>query len=807
MLTNQSRVLFNRFAIKYPLILTLAKRSQSIWKLGHKEMERRLELLLSQERLVFLVGAGISIPSPSNMMPGSEFNAGVISRISPNKETEEELLNLCNSERHDRRNKGDFLRFEGLMQILHDHVDQKLNVLNCFADCDRPNENHHVLASLIHKGHYVFTTNFDALIEHACKQLHLPCFPLIIDEEFREYSSGKYPFPLFKLHGSLRRFDGKQWIDSRDSVEATLEAVGKSGDEMQFEPGKRNVITSVLREHDLVVLGYSGYDDFDIGPMLRSISSDKRIIWINHSRNERAYSWSDLETAPRDKNGNFLRKREECLRAMGTVSGGRCARKPESIFLFDVDTSDVTEVLRRQHEIAVPELGEDYLVDKGAFLDEWARVHVHSEGDRCGVAARAYDSLGRHERALAHSQEASERFAESGDRSGLSAALHQIGMIHYAKGEHKEALANYQESIRMAEELGDERSISASLHQIALVHEFRGDYDQALDNHQRSWGISEELGDRRGIAASLCEIARIHRNRGEYDEALEQYQRSLAIAQELGDRQGVSTILHNMGVTQYLKGEYDQALENYRKNLAIREALGDRHGIGTSLHEIGLVYQNRGEYDLASENYRRSLTIAEELGDRSAISASLHQMGVTHHLKGEYDEALKQYQRSLAIKQELGDRPRIFESLNQIALVHQERGEYDQALDNHHRGLATADALGDKRSMSKSLHNIGVIHYLKEDYDHALESCQRSLALKQEIGFKLGVATSFSQIGLVHLAQQHYKDAVGYLHRAAMLFRELNSPYLDKTMDILDSTRQAIGDDRFRDCLRECAGG
>jgi hypothetical protein len=111
------------------------------------------------------------------------------------------------------------------------------------------------------------------------------------------------------LHGSLKKFEGEEWLDSRYSIEATLEAVGKSGEEMQFELGKRYVFNSILQNHDLVVVGYSGYDDFDIGHMLRTIQSDKKIIWINYNNElEKHYTWHDLENVPRDKNGDFLKK-------------------------------------------------------------------------------------------------------------------------------------------------------------------------------------------------------------------------------------------------------------------------------------------------------------------------------------------------------------------------------------------------------------------------------------------------------------------------------------------------------------------
>ncbi|MGD8778064.1 MAG: hypothetical protein PVH88_03795 [Ignavibacteria bacterium] len=83
------------------------------------------------------------------------------------------------------------------MQILHDSVDPNLDILNCLADCNVPNINHYVLASLIKQGHKVFTTNFDMLIEFACKNLDIDYFAFITDNEFKKYSPDKHPYPIF----------------------------------------------------------------------------------------------------------------------------------------------------------------------------------------------------------------------------------------------------------------------------------------------------------------------------------------------------------------------------------------------------------------------------------------------------------------------------------------------------------------------------------------------------------------------------------------------------------------------------------
>ncbi len=178
---------------------------------------------------------------------------------------------------------GEMLRFEGTMKALEDSgLDPKLDVLHCFAAAGGPNLNHFVLADLIAAGHVVMTVNFDALIEVAYSRL-FPSGPslsvAIYDDDFLPAARKSGPF-LWKLHGSLSRGG----IDTRESVGATLVGV------MARTPAghKYRFFADVLRTRDVLLLGYSGWDDFDLTPMLAETPSDKRLIWVqHHSSNDR----------------------------------------------------------------------------------------------------------------------------------------------------------------------------------------------------------------------------------------------------------------------------------------------------------------------------------------------------------------------------------------------------------------------------------------------------------------------------------------------------------------------------------------
>jgi hypothetical protein len=69
----------------------------------------------------------------------------------------------------------------------------------------------------------------------------------------------------------------------RASVGATLERVGDE-DALRLERSKHAALERWVRNRTLVVLGYSGCDDFDVVPSLASvIHRCRHVVWVAHS--------------------------------------------------------------------------------------------------------------------------------------------------------------------------------------------------------------------------------------------------------------------------------------------------------------------------------------------------------------------------------------------------------------------------------------------------------------------------------------------------------------------------------------------
>ncbi|MCJ7650078.1 MAG: SIR2 family protein, partial [Candidatus Lokiarchaeota archaeon] len=244
----------------------------------------------------FLVGAGISMDPPS-CVPSARMFVNELFKYYAPKEEIESLSGL------------DSLRYEFLIEKIENLFDKELKFLDYLDEVKEPNANHVFLANMIMRFNYVITTNFDFLLELALKNklapylmthpYHKKVMIIITKEDYEK--NVKSQFPIVKIHGS--KWDCIKGRPTKNSLVTTISALGKDrekGKTFAIELYKKRLIDSIMQYRDLIVMGYSGSDDFDIGPMLKELTSIKRLIWIEHDQNletEEIFTYNPLKVS------------------------------------------------------------------------------------------------------------------------------------------------------------------------------------------------------------------------------------------------------------------------------------------------------------------------------------------------------------------------------------------------------------------------------------------------------------------------------------------------------------------------------
>jgi tetratricopeptide (TPR) repeat protein len=87
-----------------------------------------------------------------------------------------------------------------------------------------------------------------------------------------------------------------------------------------------------------------------------------------------------------------------------------------------------------------------------------------------------------------------------------------------------------QASLTIAQELGDRAGVAACYHQLGMLAQDRGDYDTAEQRYQAALAINEEIGKQAGAARTLSQLGILRTDQGRAADAVATRCRALSSA-------------------------------------------------------------------------------------------------------------------------------------------------------------------------------------------------------------------------------------------------------------------------------------
>ncbi|MFW9995947.1 MAG: tetratricopeptide repeat protein [Candidatus Odinarchaeota archaeon] len=743
--------------------------SEWVWTTGPKDLTLE-SIFQSKDSLCFLAGSGISLDPPSCLPTGYQFTKAVLERLIPEEERQT-VLSLMDPEREGMRDPGDFLRFEQLMEYMQGY-DLSLSILNCFADITAPNFNHLFLARMITKGYPVLTTNFDSLIEHALMQSKIKrkeIFPVITRQDW-ETEVKRKQHPVYKLHGSL--FDVRNELECRDSIQATLTTIAQEkSDSFQLETWKRDVLSSILQDHDVVVLGYSGLDDFDVLPTLFSIPSKKRVLWINHANISLTEAKIDI-ISPADAKSFQTRAIET-------------SRADQNLLMFNKygtrEASQITKITVHTRQLLiwlwklfidkkVPSTEVDPCPDADIKIPN---NYIKSKGYKWSLTGSIYVDRNLIDESLRAYQNALKLSGDDKLLRGM--CLGNIGYLLSFQGKLDEALNSYQQALKVAEDIKNTRLIATTTGNIGGVLGKQGRYEEALTVYQRALKLDKQQNDLMGISISLTNIGGMYYALKKYDEAINYYKEALKISESMGDLRSKAIRLNNIGLTFEKQGKRDNALDQYKESLKISEQIGDLSIKASCLVNIGKILDKRGQPNEALRHYQQALQIDEQMGNFKGKAASLYCIGQVFYNHGQYDKVINVYIQALQIYQHLEDQDMIAEVSNNLGMTYYNVNQFDEAIKHIQQSLVIDEQRGNLESKATSLNNLGLVYYKQGKVNDAMNNFLQALKLDEQLGNLSQVALRISNIGHILFTHGKYDLAIKYYQRKLQISRQLGN--------------------------------
>jgi tetratricopeptide (TPR) repeat protein len=673
------------------------------------------KLFDKNEKYTFLAGAGISIDPPSNI-PSARTMVKQLLNIFAVPEDVDELLKI------------DLLRYEMIVEQIQNFFDKDLKFLDYFELVKYPNIIHYFLASMIRLGQYVVTTNFDYMIERAFLlsvlqenskdnilkriQESNQLLAIITKKDFITYSNlenilKEKKHSIVKIHGSKKNIITQ--ADTKESLVTTISALGKEREEgktFAIEQYKKPLMTQIMDGRILVVIGYSGSDDFDISPLLKEFKNLKILIWVEHSTQPniqtityRIQPQQNIELELKNLTGS----KKLLTELRNTVS--------YPIFFIHGNTADLISTSLIQifsMQIEREKIISQAQVEEILSFEAWIHSIYKSvsEIEKYKMTAEIFRLISHPEQQLKTSKKGLEISKDSHDKKAISYFLNNIGLVYSSRGEYENALKNYTEAIKIDEELGDLYQKTIKINNIGVVYRAIGDYKTALIKFAEAMKIDEKLGNFSGMATYLTNIGGIYRTQGDYANAMKFYTEAVRIEEKLGDLNGKASILNNIGDIYSKQGDYANALMKYTETLKIVEQLGDLEGKTIALNNIGLVYHEKRDSVNSIKYYFEALKIAIQLGNISVKAIILNNLGGLCDIVGDYKNSLIFYTEAVKVNEQLGDQSGKATLLNNLGAVFEKQKDFDSALKNYNESLKIFEKLGENTNVKTVSENI-----------------------------------------------------------------------------------------------------
>ncbi len=581
-----------------------------------KPRDLKLKGLLSDDvKLTFLVGAGCSVDSPSCYPLAKEMMKALLNHFCAKLEVSK-IIELLET---------NLLRFEMLVEIIRDVVDNNLEILDYYELCDKPNMLHFYIAEMITQGNFVLTTNFDFLIEHALLQANISkedIVCIITEEDFNKYDDPSKLFEqgkktLYKVHGSTKNVITDK--NTRKSLISTISSFGLNKEGLnifQVESYKRPLFDNISHSRTLLVLGYSGSDDFDIIPTIKVLKGWDNIIWINHTEYENG-EIKIFEIVLDDENN--ISGFEKITRILLDFKQMGYAKK---VFRVDANT---TKLIENLFTCRFPIEENKFSLSPKKWLEE--KFNSISNLDKFFITYRIYHCFNEYTNGLRCLKNGLQIAEKLHDPLPKATILDAIGGIYFDLGDYKNALGHYIKGLNIVKD-HDRLFLKASiLNNIGTVYRQLGNNDEALKNFEDALEVSKALKHDTNIAAILSNIADIYTEKGDNDKALELLEKALEITIRIGKVHNRAIYLSNIARALAEKKDFIKALEYLNESLKLEKILGNVSGVCDRENNIGNIYYNRKNFPEALKYYNKALKLSEKLNDLPRKSICLNNIG------------------------------------------------------------------------------------------------------------------------------------------------------------------------------------
>ena len=573
----------------------------------------------------FLVGAGISMNAPASIPSAVQFVKTILNICTPKVEIET-ILSLQH------------LRYELLIEKFKIYLDTKLHFLDYLELATHPNLIHFFLASALLQKQYLVTTNFDFMLERALQAIVLPTEEYIVnpvitkadfERDFRPYDLVELGLcPIYKIHGSKKNIITGE--DTTGSLITTMGSLGRDraiGETFTLEEYKQQPFYNLVKGRTLIVMGYSGSDDFDIGPMLKNLPAIENLVWIDHSFDK---EWKINRVLPNSESNSSknlnISKTTQLLQEIASNLN-------IPVYQVLAKTQDfVKTVLWPKMLPNFPLVSEEILQSTtelpnfNLWIQQEFQNVLPTAVKKWQFACSLYADFNQWDSLERCARKGLEESQKNNDTQSQTRFLNYLGKAHAKQLNLYSAVQYFQEGLEIAEKTDQFEYMATFVNNVGVISSYlqyvmeTSQKGSTLEMFENALTVFEQHQNQWGKIASLTNIAGIEFFQGNYLEANKNLMEAYTQTQHLGNLAFKSVICYDFAIIcEFLMSEKD-VLNNYHEGISINQQMGDVAGELNGHLQLLQYWFMKGDYKQAKSAFLQALSLGSKCKNESLIA-------------------------------------------------------------------------------------------------------------------------------------------------------------------------------------------
>jgi tetratricopeptide (TPR) repeat protein len=499
---------------------------------------------LDPSEIVFLCGAGVSYDPPARLPTVNRFVFDALKACGAARQVSAAVKGQIETEKV-------IPRFEVLIDEIRKLRDPRLKMGEVF-DSKAFNKNHFFLAEMLLRGASVLTTNFDNCIENALGGRPVPRV-VFADKDLAV--APPYHGVLIKVHGSNPL--GRTRV--RPSLVISIKALASTAQGFARFPDWRSYLRSFLRGKVIVVLGYSGSDEFDVRPVVAE-SRPKHILWLDFKGDRPTPVKRPAADNPRVEMFTkgvpltyYQGRLDLVLEALASrlslsLKGSRNVK--QALGVKDYVRSVFPSIRRKE------ELINAILLNYALYDLVVSRKLRGTSSEIIIQKMKALYRLGRAPEVRALFAENERRFKSAAHRAQ---ALYFQASALYQMSEFRRAISVARRQLSLVKRQGDGAATIYALNNLGSMYYAAGEYTKAKECYEESLRRHDRDASIEGQATAWWGLGVIAQASEDHAKGYEYYRKAYQVYVELGNKYNLVYTTLNIGVALTMLGRYGEA--------------------------------------------------------------------------------------------------------------------------------------------------------------------------------------------------------------------------------------------------------